>query len=306
MDLWQLRIFCKVVEHRSFSKAGRAVHLSQPTISSHIQALEQHFGNRLLDRLSKQVLPTPAGLLLYQYAQRLLALRDEAEAAMAQYPGALRGRLQVGGSTIPGNFLLPQAVGGFTRRHPEVTVALDIADSRAIVARILAGELELGIVGAPSGDRNAVQEPLIEDRLHLVVPAGHRWAGRRRVPLERLAAEPFIVRESGSGTLSALEQSLQRAGSQMRRLKIVAEMGSTTAVIQAIKAGVGVSILSGLAVQDERKAGRLYALDVQGLDLKRAFYLTRHRRRTASPLGEAFARFLRETLAGAGTAPMDP
>jgi DNA-binding transcriptional LysR family regulator len=102
MDLWQLNIFCRVIELKSFSRAGNAVHLSQPTISSHIKDLEDHFDCRLIDRLSKEAIPTKAGELLYSYAKRMLALRDETETALAEYNGKIRGRLVIGGSTIPG------------------------------------------------------------------------------------------------------------------------------------------------------------------------------------------------------------
>jgi DNA-binding transcriptional LysR family regulator len=113
MDLWQLHIFCRVVERKSFSRAAEIVHLSQPTVSSHIQDLEAHFGCRLIDRLARQVVPTQAGRLLYSYARRLLALRDETETAMAQHQGRLTGNLVIGGSTIPGGYLLPGVVGLF-------------------------------------------------------------------------------------------------------------------------------------------------------------------------------------------------
>ena len=122
MDLWQLHIFCRVVERKSFSKAAEIVHLSQPTVSSHIQDLEAHFGCRLIDRLSRQVVPTQAGRLLYSYARRLLALRDETETAMAQHQGRLTGNLVIGGSTIPGGYLLPGVVGLFKKRYPQMTV----------------------------------------------------------------------------------------------------------------------------------------------------------------------------------------
>jgi DNA-binding transcriptional LysR family regulator len=296
MDLWQLRIFCKVVEYKSFSKAGRAIHLSQPTISSHIQALEQHFGCRLIDRMAKQAEPTAAGQTLYRYAKRLDALREEAEAAIAAMQGEVRGRLHVGASTIPGNYLLPELIGGFTRQHPGVNVALEIADSARIMARVLGGDLELGVVGAASRDRNALQEPLMSDRLQLIVPAGHRWAGHERVTLTDLIEEPFIIREQGSGTLAALQTALQQAGMGLRQLHIVAEMGTTTAVIRGIKAGVGVSILSPLAVYEELAEGRLQALDVADLSLERHFYLIRHRQRSLSPVAGAFAAYLHASL----------
>jgi len=161
MDLWQLTIFCRVVEWRSFSKAAEAVHLSQPTVSSHIKDLEEHFGCPLIDRLSKEATPTEAGRLLYGYALRLLALRDEAESAMARYPGKTSGRLVLGGSTIPGGYLLPRMVGQFKKRFPEVTLSLVIADTEQIVSGVLNGDLELGVVGAESRDKNILQEILM-------------------------------------------------------------------------------------------------------------------------------------------------
>ncbi len=297
MDLWQLHIFCKVVEHKSFSKAARAIHLSQPTISSHIQALEQHFGCPLIDRLAREALPTEAGRILYRYARRLESLREEAETAIAAQQGGVRGRLRIGASTIPGNYLLPRAIGGFTRQHPDVRVALEIADSARIINQVLAGDLEMGIVGAVSRDRNAFQEPLMSDRLQLIVPSGHRLAGQPDVGIAEWISEPFIVREQGSGTLAALQAALQQSGLGLSRLNIVAEMGTTTAVIQAIKGGVGVSILSPVAVREELALGSLKALTAKGLTLERAFHLTYHRQRTASPLASAFAQYLRGALA---------
>jgi DNA-binding transcriptional LysR family regulator len=296
MDLWQLHIFCKVIEYKSFSKAGRAIHLSQPTISSHIQSLEDHFGCRLIDRMARQAVPTAAGKTLYRYAKRLDALREETEAAIAALRGEVRGRLQVGASTIPGNYLLPELIGGFTRRHPGVNVALEIADSAKIMARVLGGDLEMGVVGAASRDRNALQEPLMSDRLQLIVPAGHRWADKKSIPLPELTEEPFIIREQGSGTLAALQAALQQAGMGLRQLHVVAEMGTTTAVIQSIKSGVGVSILSPVAVREDLAEGRLKALPVADLVLERHFYLIRHRQRSPSTVAGAFAEYLHASL----------
>jgi DNA-binding transcriptional LysR family regulator len=300
MDLWQLRIFCKVIEHRSFSRAAHAIHLSQPTISSHIQALERHFGCRLIDRLAKEALPTSAGSVLQGYALKLMALSDETEAAMAAHLGATRGHLRVGASTIPGTYLLPAVIGGFTRRYPQVQVSLQIADSQQILERVLGGDLEIGVIGSCSADPAAVQEALHEDELRLVVPAGHPWAAHAQVTPAELADHPFVVREPGSGTLAALEAGLQRAGMSLDQLRIVAEMGNTAAVIQAIKSGVGVSILSPIAVAEELARGTLVALPVQGLVLKRSFLLTRHRQRTPSPLGRIFAQFLRDVMGDPG------
>jgi DNA-binding transcriptional LysR family regulator len=296
MDLWQLKIFCKVVELRSFSNAGKMVHLSQPTVSSHIKDLEDHFGCRLIDRLSKEAIATKAGTLLYHYARKILALCDETETALAEFNGKIQGKLLIGGSTIPGGYLLPRIIGDFTRKFPDVTVSLIIADTEKIISEVLSGYLELALVGAESGEKKILQETLIEDDLRLIVPEDHPWAKTNAIALKSLLKEPFIVRESGSGTLVSIQQSLARQGFNINDFKIAAEMGSTEAIRQGIKNKVGVSILSTLAVSEELKTGRLKAVSVKDLKLRRNFYLTRHKHRSLSPLSQAFMEFLKIEL----------
>lgn len=296
MDLWQLHIFCKVVDLKSFSRAGQAVHLSQPTVSSHIKDLEHHFDCRLIDRLSKEALPTQAGRLLYRYAKRMIALRDEADSAMAEFMGHVKGSLNLGGSTIPGAFVLPAIIGAFTARFPEVNVNLTIADTRQIIEAILCGDLEMGVVGAVSNHKSILQTQLVEDEMYLVVATDHRWSGIKRITTKQLFTEPFIVREPGSGTLKSIQTSFSEAGLNINELNVVARIGSTEAIRQAIKNRMGVSILSAIAVSDDVAAGKLKTLAIEGLNLKRAFYLTRHRQRSLSPLCQAVIEFINNTF----------
>jgi DNA-binding transcriptional LysR family regulator len=298
MNLWQLKIFCKTVELKNFSKAGEAVHLTQPTISSHIKDLEDHFGCRLIDRLGKQVAPTKAGELLYTYAIRLTALLDEAESAINEFQGRIKGRLVMGGSTIPGGYILPKIIGAFTKHYKEVKVHLAVSDSEEIINRILTGEIEFGVVGASSASKSIIQEKLIDEELRLIVPQNHRWAARESVSLNMIKNEPFILRESGSGTLKTLLDSFLKKGVSIYDFNIVAEMGSTAAVCQGIKSGAGISILSSIAVQDEMGAGSLKALTIEGVDLKRSFFLAQHKGRSLSPLGNTFIAFLKKELTG--------
>jgi DNA-binding transcriptional LysR family regulator len=294
MDLWQLTIFCKVVELKSFSLAGKTVHLSQPTISSHIKDLEDHFGCRLIDRMVKEAVPTKAGEILYGYASRLIALKDEAETALAEFHGKIKGRLMVGGSTIPGVYILPKIIGAFIQQYPEVKISLINGDTEEINNHILDGYLELGVVGAVSGDKRILQEKILGDELRLVVPAGHKWEKRKEIRAEMLLKEPFISRESGSGTLSSLQESLNNIGYSVRDLNIVSEMGSTEAVIQGIKSKVGLSILSPVAITEELRTGKLKALAIHELNLKRNFYLSFHKYRSGSPIGVKFKQFLKD------------
>jgi DNA-binding transcriptional LysR family regulator len=292
MDLWRLQIFCRVVELRSFSMAAKAVYLSQPTVSSHIKDLEDHFECKLFDRLGREVIPTKAGSLLYGYATRIIALKQEAENALADFQGKIKGRLTIGGSTIPGGYILPPLLGRFKEDYPEVVVTLVQGDTERIIRDTLEGNVELGIVGAKAQEVQLVQKRIIDDQMFLIAPGGHRWATKRYVGMSELIQEPFIMREKGSGTRKSIEQVLDKSGHSLGALNVVAEMGSTEAVRQGIKAGVGVSILSECAVAEELATGSLKKINVKGMSFKRAFYLTVHRHRTQSPLCRTFITFL--------------
>jgi DNA-binding transcriptional LysR family regulator len=294
MDLWRLNIFCRVVELRSFSKAASTVYLSQPTVSSHIKDLENHFECKLIDRLGREVVPTKAGQLLYGYAAKMMALKEDTEKALAEFQGKIKGHLTIGGSTIPGGYILPPLLGRFKKAYPEVTVTLTEGDTAGIIQDTLEGRVELGIVGAKAGEVQLVQEKFMDDEMCLIVPTGHNWAIRGTVMVDDLEGEPFIMREPGSGTRKSIEQVLDKAGYRPSRLNVVAEMGSTEAVRQAIKAGVGVSILSECAVVDELTSGILRKVGIEGLSFHRAFYLITHKHRTQSPLCRTFVQFLRQ------------
>ncbi|MDY6904687.1 MAG: selenium metabolism-associated LysR family transcriptional regulator [Thermodesulfobacteriota bacterium] len=296
MDLWRLNIFCKVVALGSFSRAAEKAFISQPTVSSHIKDLENHYKCKLIDRLGKTVVPTRAGELLYRHANTLLAMHATLEAEMAGFQGNIQGRLVIGGSTIPAGYLLPAIIGRFMKRYPAVTVSLIAGDTSQIVKDILSGELEAGVVGAAIRDPHITQKKIIQEEMKLIVPADHPLNNNQPVSLDDLCAVPFITRESGSGTLMSLGKSLAEKGIKIDQFNIVAEMGNTTSVIQGIKSGIGVSVLSPIAVADELKAGTLKALSIEGVSMIRQFYLTRHKNRTESPVARVFRDFMETTI----------
>ncbi|MFO7665436.1 MAG: selenium metabolism-associated LysR family transcriptional regulator [Desulfobacterales bacterium] len=296
MDLWQLNIFCKVIELKSFSKAAETAFLSQPTVSSHIRDLESHFGCRLIDRMSREAVPTKAGQLVYAYAKKLTAMRDEMEIALSEFHGIIRGNLIIGGSTIPGEYILPRIVGSFTKIYPEIIISLIIGDTEKIINDTLSGILELGVVGAEKKDKRIHQEILIDDEMRLIIPSDHIWGKKKSIGIKMLLEEPFIIRERGSGTLKSIEQNLNKIGYDLSDLKIAAQMGSTEAVRQGIKSRAGVSILSTIAVDGDLKDGSLKALAIEGLNLKRSFYLTKNRQRSISPVCSAFITHMKNEL----------
>ena len=293
MDIRRLEVFCKVVELKSFTLAAKAVLLSQPSVSEHVRSLEETLGEKLLDRLGREVMPTGAGQILYQYARRIIALRDEAFQAIDQFRGRVSGSLPLGASTIPGAFILPALIESFKTAHPSIQIMLKISGTSRIVEELLLGTLELGIVGARPKDNRLDAEQVFSDELMLTVYPGHPWASRESVSLEELPGQPFIQREPESGTRAVMSQALQDHGLDPTGLTMVAEMGSSEAVRQGIKARLGISILSSLSVAEDLLLGSLVTVPVSGLQIHRQFYLVQRRNRQLSPLALTFLHHLK-------------
>jgi DNA-binding transcriptional LysR family regulator len=292
MDLRRLEIFVRVAEFGSFSRAAEALFLTQPTVSEHVRALEDELGVQLLDRLGRGAAPTPAGQLLLGYARKLLALAGEAQQAVDQFQGRVSGELIVGGSSIPGEYVLPALIGAFRAKHPEIAVTLLIGDSRGVQEWVEAGRVEIGVVGVRPTGRSLESRQLMADELVVVVAPDHPWASRDSISVEDIRHEPLIVRERGSGSRDTLERALSAVGLDFGAFRIVGEMGSTQAIKQAIRAGFGVSLISRRAVEDECRARLLGCVPVRDLDVSRAFHLVTHRERSRSPLAQAFLAFV--------------
>ena len=297
MDLRQLEIFVKVAEFRSFSKAAEALYLTQPTVSEHVRTLEDELGVRLLDRLGRGAAATPAGLLLLSYAQRLLSLAREARQAMEGFQGRMSGDLLIGASTIPGEYVLPTLIGRFKEKYPDISITLLIGDSQAVSDWVAEGRAELGVVGARLPVRGVEYKELMPDEVVVVVRGTHAWLGRKEVTLAELREEPLLIRERGSGTRAAIEAALSETGTDLSAFRVVGEMGSTQAIKQAVKAGVGASLVSRRAVEEECASGRLWCLRIRDVTITRAFHLATHKERSRSPLSDAFRVFLAAEVA---------
>jgi len=298
MDLRQLEVFAGVYELRSFSRTASSLRLTQSTVSEHVRLLEEELGTRLFDRLSRETVPTRAGELLYSYARQMLALRSQARQAVDDFLGQIAGTLLAGASTIPGEYVLPAVIGRFRERHPRVAITLQISDSRGIVQAVLDGQVDVGVVGADPGNRGLETRALMPDELVLVVPPGHRWSGRPEVSVDELKTEPLIVREAGSGSRQALERALEATGCSLGEMQIIADIGSTSAIKQAVKAGVGVSVMSRRAAEDECRHGLIACVKLKDLVVTRHFYVITHASRSRSPLCRAFLGFLADEFPG--------
>ena len=296
MDIWQLKIFTSVVDEKSFSKASRAIHITQPTVSSHIKELEEHLDCRLLDRLGREVIPTKAGEILYSYSKKIISLTEKAEYEVSEFLGRIRGELVIGGSTIPSGYIIPTLIAPFTEQYPEVSISLFTGDTDQIIHRIEAGDIEIGIVGAKSESAVIQQTRLIDDEMKLVVPADHPWSGRESVTCPMLFEEPYLGREEGSGTWKSVALRMREKGFNPESLNIRIRLGNTASVIQGILNRAGISILSTIAVRHYVETGLLKTLTVSDLNLDRCFYLTTHRKRTLSPVSKTFAGFAGQRL----------
>lgn len=293
-DLRQLEVFCRILELQSFSRAAEAVNLSPASVSERMATLEQQVGARLLDRGGGPVRATAAGELLYRHAQKLLRLKRRACEELDDLLGLRRGELLLGGSTIPGDYLLPRIVARFRKDHPGVVVHLTIADSARITSLVSEGAVELGVVGARATASDLAVVPLWHDELLLCMRRDHRWAGRPRISLAEVAAEPFIAREPGSGTRRLLEERLAEVqGPSLGTFNLAAELGSSTAILHGLLSGLGVAVISRRAVEESALAGTLTMAAIDGITLTRSFYLIYNKRRTRSPAARAMEDILR-------------
>ena len=293
MDIRRLEVFRKVVELKSFTKAAEAALLSQPTVSEHIRNLEEELGLKLVDRLGREAEATPVGRLLYSYAVRMTQLQQEALQAVARYNGALSGEVRIGASSLPGAYILPRLIGSFCRQHPEVKPVVQISGSRVIAAKIMEGEVDLGLVGAIWNERGLEWTGLFADTLVLAVPPDHPLAARASVALGELANHPCILREQGSGTRKILARMLERQGLREGDLREAAVLGSNEAVREAVKAGVGMAVLSARSVAQDVQAGFLVALALEDATAERPIYLIQRKNREPSPAAAAFGEHLR-------------
>ncbi len=292
MDLRQVEIFYYVAKHLSFSKAAAALSLTQPTVSGHIKTLEAALNLVLFDRFGRDIQLTHAGEVLYSHAKRLIATKQAALQGVEELRDGLRGELILGGSSIPGQYVLPRILGQFQPQYPGITIVLHITDTMETLDRVVRGDLELGIVGAEVSHAHVASHPFVEDELLLAVSADHAWADLPSVPIDALTTVPFIQRERGSGSRLVVEHALANAGLPPARLQVMAEMGTTEAIKQGIKAGLGVSVMSSLALADECKAGSIRTVAIDGLSIRRHFSVIRHTGRALSPLAQTFETFL--------------
>ena len=294
IEFRHLETFCRVADLKSFSKAADDLFLTQPTVSGHILSLEQFLSLRLFDRASREIRLTKSGEVFREYASKILSLRKDLLNALSEFSQGIRGELSLGTSTIPGEYLLPGLIGDFKREHPSFVISLKIADTKEVIQFVLQDHVEFGIIGARLNHPSLHYEKFEEDEIVIAAPTGHPLTRNKKVTLDQLLKEPWIIREEGSGTRIAVEKALRRKGKSLKQFNVVMEMGSTSSVKEGVKAKLGLAFISGRAAEGEVRQGSLSRIDVEGFEpISRQIYIVTHRRRTLSPMGTEFLRFLR-------------
>ena len=279
-SIQSIRVFLSVLEHGSFSAAGRELGMTQPAVSNHLRALEERFGVVLLVRGGRNTQSTPAGECLAQHARRVLEEVYALEADMARHV-APQGRLLVGASSTPGELLLPRLAIEFSARYPDVALNVHIADTDETIDALLRRDFEVAIVGREVDDPQLTGVAIGRDELVVVVAASDPLAGDE-VEARDLAERPFVLREEGSASRRAVEDTLASARITPR---VAMELGSNAAVAGAVAAGAGIGVVPARTVETQSAVS---TLKVRGLAFVRPFVLVNERNRPLSPAAEAF------------------
>lgn len=291
LDAHQLNVFLTAAEFLNFTAAARQLHMTQPSVSQHIQALEQHFQTELFVRKGRQMLLTDAGEALVPLARRLVDWSVRIDETMESLRGEVYGHLKVGCSTTSGKYVLPFLLTSFMRRHPQVTASCQVMPRREAVADLCDGLIHLALA-SPTDFCNAVEfRKFISDPIRLITPVDHPWAARRLIEPEELLDEDFIMREEGSGTYEVADKGLARIGVPIQDLRTVLTLGNSEAIALAVEKGLGVGFVSQIVIT-RLVAGRVAPIAVRGLIMQQDVYIGRNTNLPGTTAQNAFWDFV--------------
>ena len=289
MTLHQLRLFLAVARHRSYSRAAEELRLSQPAVSAQVKELERDLGGALFEMAGRAVRLTEPGTELLGYAQKVCTLVDEARLAMDEFEGLRRGRVALAAVSTAGAYVLPPLLGAFRQAHPGIRISLDVVNRATCQERLLRSEADLVIMGRVPEQIPHEAAPFLPDELVIVAAPAHPLTKIKQITSERLAKEAFIFREAGSGTRLNAEEFLRERGIEA---PVGLELGDTSAVKEAVAAGLGIALVSLHAIRMELALGRLAVLDVPGLPLSRQWYVVHRENQRLTRAAASFRTFL--------------
>ena len=294
MNLDQLETFLVLARCGSFTRAATELHLSQPAVSRHIQKLEQELGVPLLTRRRGRIELSEAGERVRSYAEDVVGGHHRLLADLGDHPSRLAGELRIVASTTPGEFLVPGLVSKFTAIHPRVAPRIQIADSTEVVAQLRSRRADVGFSGVKLPGRDLVHRPIATDEIVLAVPPLHPFASRDSVELVIDVAlgmhepQPFLIRESGSGTHLSFLALLAEQGLELPPYRPVMVLSNTAAIVSAVGRGYGIGLVSCLALKGRGPGGPV-AVRIAGLALTRRLYLVVEKDRPLPPPAASFA-----------------
>lgn len=286
--LRQLKVFEAVARHLSFSRAAQELHLTQPAVSTQVKKLEDHAGLPLFEQIGKKIHLSPAGVEMLHASRVIIGQFRQVEEAMAQFKGISGGKLNVAVISA-GDYFLPELLVRFARRHEGVTLNFGVCNREELLEQLTDNLTDLAIMVRPPLDMDTVNEPFAPHPYVIVAASGHPLASSKRIPVSRLAREPFVVREKGSDTRNSMEEGF---GRHRGELNIAMEIKSTETIKQAVIAGMGISFLSAHTIGRELQAGSLAVLDVQGFPLMLNWYVVHRRHKRLPPVAQAFKAYL--------------
>ncbi|OPX91226.1 selenium metabolism-associated LysR family transcriptional regulator [Pelotomaculum sp. PtaB.Bin117] len=292
MNFKQLESFLWVAELQSFTKAARQLFMSQPAVSFQIKALEEDLEVILFKRGDKKMVLTDAGQLLYQEARQMFRHYQKIKAGMDDLKGLKTGHLIVGAGTIPGEYLLPLLIGDFKKKYPGIQITLKVSGSGQVERWVREREIDLGFTGVLAESQDIECRPWLQDELSLIVPPAHPWVNLGAVKVSDLKSETMIFREKGSGTRRTIEEKLAEHNIVLEQIPQGIELGSSRAVITAVEAGLGISIVSKYAVRESLELGRVREVRIDDFDFNRYLYQIRHRQNMAGFAIDAFTDFV--------------
>jgi DNA-binding transcriptional LysR family regulator len=284
LDFDQLTTFLEVAKLGNFSRAGDKVFRSQSAVSSQIRQLEQEYGTRLLDRSGKRVKLTPAGEVLFEYANRLLALRGESVRAVADQDQMPRGVLAIGANEATCLYVLPETFGEYRRRYSDVQISIYRNFSHKILERLQDGLIDVGIVTMPVKAPSLVVKRIFHDRLVLMTSPNHPLARMDAVPVEAMVDYPIILPKAGH-TRKTMDKLLRPYQSQLR---IAMELPSIAMIKAFVASGMGISLISESFARRECRAGDLALVPMADANLSRELALVYHQDRTLPRSAVAF------------------
>jgi DNA-binding transcriptional LysR family regulator len=292
-----LKTFLTVARKRSFSVAAKELNLTQGAVSHHIAALEEYFGAELFKRAASGVEVTPAGTILGDAAQKILAQIESAQVEISSTKQKIAGLIRIEASTIPGEHIIPGLIAEFQEKYPEVKFKIKAEDSVNSLMNLLAGNVDFAAVGTITGYREKFDFIEIgEEKLVLIVPSNHELTNRNSVKLNEIVRYPYINREETSGTRKEIERIFADSGASASKLKTTLELASTESVITAVCEGRGISIISSIASRNAQTAGLVKVLHIEGADATRKLYMVRPKR-NLQKVSETFWDFCKNRYA---------